>query len=528
MKTNSGIFILFFLVSIFSKEITAQQSTFVQVLYDPSGGVQAYSISKTLDHNFIIAGEKDNGGLIVKMSPSGAILWNRKYVSDEDEKFNDISQTCDSGFIITGSHGNFYLTGPERKILCLKINSIGDTIWSKKIEIGTDAVGLSVQQTADSGYILTGLTNQSATPNSFIVVCKLNKSGMVSWTKTFSAGDHNNYAYSVKQIPDGGYVVSGFMENTSPYEASALLFKLTPEGIVAWSFKPGFSSQTYSSGGDIEVTNNGLTFALNTPELGTMLVKTDFSGNVIWSKSYTYAYQYQQPDVPRPTLVKTNDGGHLLLTGEFPPVILSKIDSSGNAIWAKELVVISSDIIDSYDHGIIVLGNGPIIGVIMADIMNPQIGIIKMDSVGYSTGCVFDSWPNGMDYQVVLTPVAISSANAGSIAIASQTVTDAPLTIANQCISIFGKVPELNMKENLFTIVPQPNDGRFQINIKQEYYSKIQSVEVFSATGQKVYQSYDPVNPGNSFDFSSTPPGLYFMKVEIAYKIYAQKFIIVK
>ena len=48
----------------------AQQPLFSKVFYDNQGSAQAYAMAKTTDGNFLIAGEKDSEGLVIKMNPA--------------------------------------------------------------------------------------------------------------------------------------------------------------------------------------------------------------------------------------------------------------------------------------------------------------------------------------------------------------------------------------------------------------------------------------------------------------------------
>ena len=57
MKTNSLMLAACLLFPCLSMIVHAQQSTFTRVFYDPSGAAQAYTVVKTIDQHFLIAGE---------------------------------------------------------------------------------------------------------------------------------------------------------------------------------------------------------------------------------------------------------------------------------------------------------------------------------------------------------------------------------------------------------------------------------------------------------------------------------------
>jgi len=67
---------------------------------------------------------------------------------------------------------------------------------------------LSVQQASDGGYIVAGYTHSFGSGLDDIFLIKTDANGNVQWAKTYG-GTGNNYAYSVQQTSDGGYIVAG-------------------------------------------------------------------------------------------------------------------------------------------------------------------------------------------------------------------------------------------------------------------------------------------------------------------------------
>ena len=96
------------------------------------GSAQAYAMTKTPDGNFMIAGEKDYEGLVIKMDPAGGIIWAKKYGNSTSESFNDIAATNDGGFVMAGK----CLFGTHLAFLIVKITAGGDTVWSKAFDPG--------------------------------------------------------------------------------------------------------------------------------------------------------------------------------------------------------------------------------------------------------------------------------------------------------------------------------------------------------------------------------------------------------
>jgi type 1 glutamine amidotransferase len=108
-----------------------------------------------------------------------------------------------------------------KKILTLSIFFIFTFIYSQPLiqwqktlgGTGWDT-GSSIQQTADGGYIVAGLTSSNDGDVSgnkgftdFWVV-KLNSLGAIVWQKTLG-GTSDEEVLSIQQTADGGYIVAG-------------------------------------------------------------------------------------------------------------------------------------------------------------------------------------------------------------------------------------------------------------------------------------------------------------------------------
>ncbi|MEA1868868.1 MAG: hypothetical protein U9N09_01755, partial [Euryarchaeota archaeon] len=74
---------------------------------------------------------------------------------------------------------------------------------------GTDCdYAQSVQQTADGGYILAGYTTSYGAGSSDMWLVKVDVGGNEQWNKTFG-GTGEEQAKSIQQTSDGGYVLAG-------------------------------------------------------------------------------------------------------------------------------------------------------------------------------------------------------------------------------------------------------------------------------------------------------------------------------
>lgn len=187
-----------------------------------TGSDEAYSIRKTVDGGYVIAGATNSmdgnvsgnlggwSGWIVKLDAFGNLLWQKTYPGyGDDYVARSIKQTIDNGFIIAGAISN-----GGRNYFIVKMDSLGNIIWQKSLGGTGDEAALSIQQTNDNGYIVAGYSisnNGDVTGNhggfDYWIV-KLDSSGNLSWESSLG-GPFHDIGNCVQQTNDGGYIISG-------------------------------------------------------------------------------------------------------------------------------------------------------------------------------------------------------------------------------------------------------------------------------------------------------------------------------
>ena len=81
-------------------------------------------------------------------------------------------------------------------------------VWSETFGGADDDYAWSVQQTSDGGYILAGETYSNGSGGSDAWLIKTDSEGREVWSETFGGADWD-YAYSVQLTSDGGYILAG-------------------------------------------------------------------------------------------------------------------------------------------------------------------------------------------------------------------------------------------------------------------------------------------------------------------------------
>ncbi len=189
------------------------------------------------------------GGVLAK---SPVTEWQRRYggtgVAKSDRELK-VTQTADGGYImasstsatsghVTDNHGDF-------DMWVVKTDALGEIVWKKSYGGSGVDYAKSIQQTTDGGYVIAGYSNSSngdvsgGHGNYDFWVVKIAGDGTLEWQKTFG-GTNEDRAYSIKQTPDGGYIVGGITTSsdgdvTDPKGSfDVWIVKLASTGSLDW------------------------------------------------------------------------------------------------------------------------------------------------------------------------------------------------------------------------------------------------------------------------------------------------------
>jgi len=290
------------------------------------GGAATDSINciiQSSDGGFVVAGETHSfdgdvtgyhgGGdaWVVKLDASGTIQWQKCLGGALEDVANSIIQSTDGGYVVAGetfsTDGDVSGNHGAGDAWVVKLNSTGTTVlWQRCLGGTSEDWAQSVVQTFDGGFVLAGTTESSnddmpGNHGSYDVwVIKLNSTGTtILWKKCFG-GTGNDEAYSIIQTLDSGFAIAGF---------------------------------TGSNDGDVS-GNHG--------DVDEWVVKTDSIGNIQWQKCYG-GTQFDQAS----SIVQTPDHGYALagftesndneVSGNHGggDEWVVKLDTIGNILWQK-------------------------------------------------------------------------------------------------------------------------------------------------------------------------------------------------
>jgi hypothetical protein len=239
-----------------------------------SGDENAYSIQQTSDGGYIVAGQTNSYGLgyydvyLLKLDTLGDTVWTKTYGGPNSDYARDVKVCIDGSYILCG--------GNSGDAWILKTNTLGDTTWTTTITGPQGDLAESIYQTSDGGYIAVGATG-AAYGTADVLLIRLNNLGDTLWTKTLG-GTGYDWAHSVIQTVDEGFAICGV---TGGY---AWILKTSTMGDTTWyTTIYGPLANIASS---ICQTTDGNYIVVGAAGGDGWLSKTDTAGSLLWSKNW--------------------------------------------------------------------------------------------------------------------------------------------------------------------------------------------------------------------------------------------------
>jgi len=323
-------------------------------LIDRSEAEFFFDVKQTTDGGYIATGYVD--------VQDGYDCWLLKTDSNGDEQWNktynllgglqcglSVQQTDDGGYIINGY--NHYPTHAYADFILIKTDSNGNEQWNKTFGQQTTDIldcGFCVQQTDDGGYIITGLTQADGLDYYDVWLIKTYSNGVEQWNKTFGGFNDDRGFYVLQD--DDYYIIAGLEGYGGPNQGDACLIKTDSSGNEIWS--KSFGGDLWDQANCVQKTTDGYIIVGSTSSFGLdeydfWLIKTDSNGNEMWNKSFagggitTTAFAVLFKFIGGISIQTTSDSGYIFagITNAFGSgendVMLIKTDSNGNEQWNK-------------------------------------------------------------------------------------------------------------------------------------------------------------------------------------------------
>lgn len=369
------------------------------------------TVKKTSDGGFVILGftqsmdgdvtTKNNESYdvwVLKYNQDIQLEWSKTFGGTNDERGNDIIQTQDGGYAIIGHtysiDGDVSNNNGQEDFWVLKLDNQGQLQWEKTFGYSGIDTGLSILQTNDSGYFITGILDVTASGgegnsrNSQTLhaggdywALKLNSSGEVQWSKYYG-GLFTDSAFDAIQTNDNNFIIVGSSDsddtdisnNKGSYDF--WIVKISNTGTLLW--EKSFGSTEIDEARAIIASQDGNYFILGDTRGQDTDVTSNFGAADVWMIKISpegeilseKTYGGEDFDVGR-AIAKTNDNGFVICgssrsasgnltsnNGQNDAWIF-KVDQSGQLIWQQAIGGSNVD----FTYGVTQLSNGKTIAV---------------------------------------------------------------------------------------------------------------------------------------------------------------------
>jgi len=305
------------------------------------------------DDGYVLAGYTKSKGAgdsdvyLAKLDAFGNLKWEKTYGGPRHEIAHSIQLTSDGGFIVAGEatseqpneFGNYHMNA-----YLLKVDANGNYQWDKQYGSWKGEGAYCVKCTRDGGFILAGFTTLGA--GGFDkCLWKTDARGNLVWQKNVNGQASWDALYCVEQLPDGSYMVAGSATNFGSQfqDVEAYLARVSSTGDLVWEkFFSGcgmgedeFKCLQRTADGGFILAGETITVE------GTYgyVVKTDASGNEVWSKCLgPDIYGGYGFDCVR----QLSSGGYILVgyasehaENYVNDLYLVRMDSSGKTLWER-------------------------------------------------------------------------------------------------------------------------------------------------------------------------------------------------
>jgi hypothetical protein len=305
---------------------------------------EGFAVKQTRDGGYILAGATytlTSSGLdfyAVRLNALGDTLWTRAIGRSGSEAGRSVLQTSDGGFIIAGTHTYFH--ADSNAAVLLRFDSLGTLLWRKTLNFSTRAFFWSMCATQDGGLMCAGTTEPGPYGGRDGWLVRTNQQGDTLWTRCIGSAGDDSFR-SIHAMPDGGFIIVGSVDNTVTGSPDFLLVQVDSLGYMNWTRTYGTgdndvatSVDVLDSGGLI-VAGISISGAPPSDSARFVLLKTSVAGDTVWSRSW--------PDASVSSTLAaetTRDGGFVLCGTSISPstgedALLMKTDGSGIEQWRR-------------------------------------------------------------------------------------------------------------------------------------------------------------------------------------------------
>ncbi len=410
---------------------------------------------------------------VSKLDAAGNFLWAKQMGGTDSEVSYGIAVDASGSVYTTGyfvgtadfdpgaGTANLTSAAGTADVFVSKLDASGNFVWAKQMGGTSTEVGYSITVDASENVYTTGLfqgiadfdpgvgtVNLTSAGQDDIFVSKLDASGNLVWVKQMG-GANADIARGISLDASGNVYTTGHFQGTA-------------------DFDPGAGTSNLTSLGNFDI----------------FISKLDASGNLVWAKQMGGLFQDYSSSIALDASGNVYTTGFFYETVDFDPgvgtanltsagntdVFISKLNSSGNFVWAKQLGG------TSYEHG-------------------ACIAVDASENV-YTSGYFYETG----DFDPGAGTVNLTAVGNSDIFVSKLGVGSVGISASNNAS---------------FNIYPNPASS----NLTIETEAAIESVQVFNVNGTLVQSETT-----SQFSVASLASGVYIIHVKTEEGIITKRF----
>ena len=206
-------------------------------MYSGSGYDRGEGIVQLEDSSYVVTGSSSSWGessqaFLLKIDTVGNYLWSQSYGGPESEAGKRVLYNADLGFYIAGFSNSFGSGDFDAYLVKTDLN--GNKLWEKTYgkpsnwERINDAIW-----TKDSTILMVGEVQATNGEASDILIIHADKNGDTLWTKTFGSIGEDR-ANTIISVQDSLFMIGGEMFIPDSNLVKGFILKMNAQGTIIW------------------------------------------------------------------------------------------------------------------------------------------------------------------------------------------------------------------------------------------------------------------------------------------------------
>ncbi|MBI4244000.1 MAG: hypothetical protein HY606_07915 [Planctomycetes bacterium] len=305
-----------------------------------------YAVDAIAGGGFVLAGYTGSGlsswdVWVATFDSNGLIRWQFQYGEGPGRyaRAFSIQQTFDGGFIVAGNISSGILLSPTDMLL-IKLDANGTLQWNLTLGGPAFDSAYSVTQVPDGSYRISGMYGYSiglvpsaSPPNGWVVA--IDQNGNFVWDLRFGQPTLSTMVTSVIALSDGSCVIAGDVETLpNSLRTDGFFARIDSNGNIIWMNAFGTTSQRESIS-SIDLVPNGTVVAIgtaspmNSGSIAIWTIGIDVTGNMV----HEWTYDNPNTNDVGISVVPAHSGGFLFAGFSSDKIIVIDTDISGLVPW---------------------------------------------------------------------------------------------------------------------------------------------------------------------------------------------------